>query len=160
GVIAKELGAKKVLPLAVGGAFHTPFMAPALEELRAAVATATLRPPVVPVVANVDARPCRDADEWPGLLAAQLVSPVRWHQSVEQLAAGGVRAVVELGPGSVRTGMAKRIDPSLTHLAVASPADLERLPAVLAGVGADAGPLATDADRLGAPLPAGRSQGA
>src|SRR5437868_7089309 len=79
---AKELGAKKVMPLPVGGAFHTPFMAPARDELRKAIDAVTFRSPDVPVVANIDARPHEDPAEWTKLLSAQLVSPVRWRQSV------------------------------------------------------------------------------
>ena len=127
GAVAKELGAKKVLPLPVGGAFHTPFMAPAREELRKAVAEATLREPDVPVVANVDARPHTDPDEWGRLLSAQLSSPVRWRQSVQRLAEDGVTLLVELGPGGVLTGMAKRSAPGVRTLSVSSPADLDHL---------------------------------
>jgi [acyl-carrier-protein] S-malonyltransferase len=132
-VIAKELGAKKVMPLPVGGAFHTPFMAPARDDLRKAIAAATLRAPDVPVVANVDARPNTDPEEWASLLSAQLVSPVRWRQTVQRLADDGITKFVELGPGSVLTGMAKRIVPGLTFTSVSTPDDLDRLLGVLAG---------------------------
>ncbi|MGE0795479.1 MAG: ACP S-malonyltransferase [Acidimicrobiia bacterium] len=132
-VVAKELGAKKVMPLPVGGAFHTPFMAPARDDLRKAIAEATLRAPDVPVVANVDARPNLDPDDWATLLSAQLVSPVRWRHTVQRLADDGTTTLVELGPGSVLTGMAKRIVPGLTYTSVATPDDLDRLLEVLAG---------------------------
>ncbi len=122
--IAKELGAKKVMPLPVGGAFHTPFMAPARSTpCGAAIDGASFGPPDVPVVANVDARPHRNADEWGPLLATQLMSPVRWHQSVEHLAEIGITTLVELGPGAVLTGMAKRIVPELAYTSVGSPDD-------------------------------------
>src|SRR5258705_8560852 len=119
---AKALGAKRVMALSVGGAFHTPFMAPAREALRKAIAAATLRASDVPVIANIDARPHDDAGEWATLLSAQLVSPVRWRHSVERTAADGVLTLIELGPGSVLTGLAKRIAPDLTALSVTSPA--------------------------------------
>jgi [acyl-carrier-protein] S-malonyltransferase len=133
GAIAKELGAKKVMPLPVGGAFHTPYMAPARDDLRKAIAEATLRAPDVPVVANVDARPTDDPEEWARLLSAQLVSPVRWRHTVERLADDGVRTFVELGPGGVLSGMAKRIVPGLTNTSVATPDDLDHLLEILAG---------------------------
>jgi len=134
--IAKELGARKVLPLAVGGAFHTPFMAPAAERLAAALAATTFSDAIVPVVANVDALPHQHADQWAGLLDAQLTSPVLWRQSVERMVADGVTAFLELGPGSVLTGMAKRSAPDATARAAAEPAALDALVEVAASVGA------------------------
>jgi [acyl-carrier-protein] S-malonyltransferase len=80
------LGAQRVLPVAVGGAFHTPFMASARPRLRKALRAATFREPEVPVVANVDALPHKTAEDWQGLSSAQLCSPVRWRQSVLRLA--------------------------------------------------------------------------
>ncbi len=132
GAAAKELGAKKVMPLPVGGAFHTPFMAPARDELRKAIAEATLRNPDVAVVANIDARLHADADEWAGLLSAQLCSPVRWRQSVQLLVDHGVTTFVELGPGAVLTGMVKRIAPHAKLSTVGVPDDVDKLLATLA----------------------------
>lgn len=130
---AKELGAKKVMPLPVGGAFHTPFMAPARDELRKAINEVTFRPPDVPVVANVDARPHDDPEEWTRLLSSQLVSPVRWRQSVSRLADDGFTRFIELGPGSVLTGTIKRITPGSKGISVSTPDDLDALLAALAG---------------------------
>lgn len=127
GAAAKELGAKKVLPLPVSGAFHTPYMAPARDRLRAAIAGADLRDPQLPVVANVDARVHERADEWAGLLAAQLCSPVRWRQCLHTLADLGAATFVELGPGTVLTGLAKRAITGARALSVGTPADLDRL---------------------------------
>jgi [acyl-carrier-protein] S-malonyltransferase len=132
-VAAKELGAKKVMALPVGGAFHTPFMAPARDELRKAIDAVTFRAPDVPVVANIDARPHAEADDWPKLLSGQLVSPVRWRQSVQRLAEDGTTMFVELGPGSVLTGTIKRIAPEARALSVSTPDDLDVLLAALAG---------------------------
>ena len=134
--IAKELGARKVLPLAVGGAFHTPFMAPAAERLAAALSATTFADAEVPVVANVDALPHQHADQWAGLLDAQLTSPVQWRQSVERMVADGVTAFLELGPGSVLTGMAKRSAPDAVAKAAAEPAALDAVVEVAASVGA------------------------
>ena len=124
---AKERGAKKVMPLPVGGAFHTPFMGPARDRLKKAIGEATVRAPDVPVVANVDARPYTDPDEWVSLLSAQLTNPVRWRQTVVCLQEQGVKTLVELGPGSVLTGMAKRIAPDLRAFSVSTCDDLDKL---------------------------------
>lgn len=132
GDVARELGAKKVMPLPVGGAFHTPLMASARDRLRKALAAATFCEPDVPVVANVDARLHDDADTWPGLLSAQLCSPVRWRQSLLALRDAGAGVFVELGPGGVLTGLAKRTVPGAQALAVATPDDLDRLMQALA----------------------------
>lgn len=125
GAIAKELGARKVLPLPVGGAFHTPFMAPAAERLRAALAATTFANSSVTVIANVDALPHQHADQWADLLEAQLTGQVRWRQTIERMLADGVTTFVELGPGSVLTGMAKRSAPNATTRAAAEPAALD-----------------------------------
>jgi len=125
--LAKDLGAKRVLPMAVSGAFHTPLMAAARSSLRKALGDAVFLTPEVPVVANVDARVHTDPADWPGLLSAQLCSPVRWRQGVETLAGLGATTLVELGPGGVLTGLARRVAPELTALSVAVPDDLDRL---------------------------------
>lgn len=139
--IAKSLGAKRVLAFPVGGAFHTPFMAPARERLRKALATASFREAEPVVVSNVDARPHPDPEDWPGLLSAQLCGPVRWRQSLATMHAAGARTFVELGPGAVLTGLVKRALPAegVTASSVATPADLEALVERLAGGGAAAG---------------------
>jgi [acyl-carrier-protein] S-malonyltransferase len=131
--IAKELGAKKVLPMAVGGAFHTPLMAPARDRLKKALAATDLRDPDVAIVANVDGAQHRSAAEWPALLTAQLCSPVRWRQCLHELASGGMTTFVELGPGTVLTGMAKRTIEGARAVSVSTPGDLDTLLEVLAG---------------------------
>jgi [acyl-carrier-protein] S-malonyltransferase len=130
---AKELGAKKVLALPVGGAFHTPFMAPAREALKKAIDETTFRAPDVPVIANIDARDHDDPETWRKLLSSQLVSPVRWRQSVQRLAERGFTKFIELGPGNVLTGTIKRIAPHAKGIAVRTPDDLDALLALLAG---------------------------
>lgn len=127
GVIAKELGAKKVMPLQVSGAFHTPFMTPARDRLRKAIAEATPRDTEVPVVSNVDALAHDRGDDWASLLSAQLVSPVRWKHCLLTLAGLGVTEFVELGPGGVLTGMAKRTVEQARTMSVATPEDLDKL---------------------------------
>jgi [acyl-carrier-protein] S-malonyltransferase len=133
--IARSLGAKRAVPVKVGGAFHTPLMAPARDRLRKGLATAAFRDPDVPVVANVDARPHGAARDWPGLLSAQLCSPVRWRQSLQELARAGTTTLVEIGPGGVLTGLARRSVPGMPAAAVSTPDDLDSLLATLGGDG-------------------------
>lgn len=133
---ATALGARKILPVHVSGAFHTPFMAPARNRLRKALRSATFREPEVPVVANVDALPHESAEEWELLLSAQLCSPVRWRQSVlrlSELAGTGERLYVELGAGGVLSGLARRIVPGATAISVATPVDLDRVVEAVSG---------------------------
>jgi [acyl-carrier-protein] S-malonyltransferase len=132
--IAKELGAKKVVPIPVGGAFHTPHMAPARDRLRKALAEVVFHDPEVSVVANVDARPHDAGAEWPGLLSAQLCSPVRWRHSLQRMADAGITTFAELGPGGVLTGLVKRTlaSGSAQALAIAEPDDIDTLLEALA----------------------------
>ncbi len=127
GTLAKELGAKRVMPIPVSGAFHTPLMQGARATLREALTHVTFRKPEVRVVANVDARVHDDPADWPGLLSAQLCSPVRWRQTLETFAGLGLTSLIELGPGGVLSGLAKRSLPEIQSLAVAKPADLDTL---------------------------------
>jgi [acyl-carrier-protein] S-malonyltransferase len=132
GDLAKDLGARRVMPIAVSGAFHTPLMAAARSSLRKALGDAVFRPPEIPVIANVDARIHVDPVEWPGLLSAQLCSPVRWRQSLETFAGLGGTIFVELGPGGVLGGLARRSVPDVETVSVADPDDLDRLMDVIA----------------------------
>lgn len=115
---ATAAGAMKCVPLDVAGAFHTVLMEPAVARLADALGKATIRPPRIPVVSNVDARPHDDPAEIRALLARQVVGVVEWHASVEYLLAQGVRAVWEVGPGRVLRGLMKRIDRSITCFGV------------------------------------------
>ncbi|HAP76943.1 MAG TPA: [acyl-carrier-protein] S-malonyltransferase, partial [Acidimicrobiaceae bacterium] len=124
---AKELGAKKVMPLQVSGAFHTPFMTPARDRLRKAIAEASPRDTEVPVVSNVDSLAHANGAEWSSLLSAQLSSPVRWKHCLLTLAEAGVTGFAELGPGGVLTGMAKRTVEGTRTISIATPEDLEKL---------------------------------
>ncbi|MEY2463837.1 MAG: [acyl-carrier-protein] S-malonyltransferase [Acidimicrobiaceae bacterium] len=143
--IAKELGASKVLPIKVSGAFHTPYMAPARERLRKALGEVELRGLEVPVIANVDAISHDDVEDWAGLLTAQLCSPVRWRQSLHALADMGVLTVVELGPGAVLTGTVKRTVDRVKGLAIGDPDALDTLLERLAG---DAGAVHHEGEHL------------
>jgi [acyl-carrier-protein] S-malonyltransferase len=124
---AKELGAKKVMPLPVSGAFHTPFMTPARDRLRKAIAEASPRDTEVPVVSNVDAIAHAQGSDWASLLSAQLSSPVRWKHCLLTLEEAGVTEFIELGPGGVLSGMAKRTLDSARTISVATPDELDKL---------------------------------
>lgn len=129
----KDAGAKRGMALDVAGAFHTPFMAPAAEELDAAIAATTFHDTTTGVVANVDASVHRTAVDWPDLLHRQLTSPVRWTATVELLAASGVDAVIEVGPGAVLTGTVKRIAPGAARAQADSPDAIAAVVDQLAG---------------------------
>ena len=107
---APGAGALKCVPLEVAGAFHTVLMQPAVEKLAAALAAADLRPPRLPVVSNVDARPHVDPTEIRELLARQVVGVVEWNASMAYILSTGVRSLWEVGPGRVLRGLMKRID--------------------------------------------------
>ena len=106
----KEAGAKRALPLKVGGAFHSPLMQPAKEELQAAIEKTTFAKPVCPVYQNVDGKPHTDPAEIKANLIAQLTSSVRWTQSVKNMISDGADEFVECGPGKALQGMIGRID--------------------------------------------------
>jgi [acyl-carrier-protein] S-malonyltransferase len=125
-VIAKELGAKKAMALPVSGAFHTPFMIPARDRLREAIASANPRDTEVPVISNVDAIAHDHGNEWASLLSAQLSSPVRWKQCLLTLNDLGVTGFAELGPGGVLTGMAKRTLEGSRTISVSTPDELDK----------------------------------
>ena len=122
---AKELGARAI-PLNVSAPFHCPLMQPAADEMATALASAALIAPSAAVVANVTARPERDADTIRRLLVEQVTGRVRWRESMDWMATeGGVTRFVEIGSGKVLTGMAKRIAPDAESLALNSPEDIE-----------------------------------
>jgi [acyl-carrier-protein] S-malonyltransferase len=110
---ATAAGAMKCVRLEVAGAFHTVLMQEAVDKLAAVLAETTVRPPRIPVVSNVDARPHDDPAEIRGLLARQVCGVVEWHASMTYLLASGVRTVCEVGPGRVLRGLLKRIDRSI-----------------------------------------------
>lgn len=127
GEVAKELGAKRVMPIKVGGAFHTPFMSPAQDRLQKSLAETDLRDANRPVFTNIDAEAHTSAADWAGLLATQLTSPVQWRRTLHALDQAGATVFLELGPGTVLTGMVKRTLKGATKLGVNSPADVDGL---------------------------------
>lgn len=102
-------GARRALPLSVGGAFHSPLMEPARAELEQAIATTIFLTPRCPVCQNVDALPHTVPDEIKANLVAQLTAPVRWTLSVQRMVAEGIDEFIECGPGTVLTGLIKKI---------------------------------------------------
>jgi [acyl-carrier-protein] S-malonyltransferase len=107
--LAKTRGAKRVVSLTVSAPFHCALMQPAAERLQHVLDPVTVAPLQFPIISNVEATACRDASRVKQLLVRQVVSPVRWQESIEELARLGCTAAVEVGPGRVLTGMVKRI---------------------------------------------------
>jgi [acyl-carrier-protein] S-malonyltransferase len=130
GELAKERGARRPMPLNVAGAFHTPLMAPAQTALDAAIQQVEVKSLGydVELWANVDAAQHDDPANWPTLLSDQLTQPVRWREEVAAMAAHGVTTFVELGPGTVLSGMVKRISPEATRANAATPDEVAALP--------------------------------
>ena len=110
---AVAAGARRALPLAVSGAFHSPLMEPARAGLAQALAEAPFRAPRMPVYCNVTAQPAQTSGEIRSLLERQLVSPVRWSEQVRRMAADGADEFIEIGAGSVLSGLVKRIAPEV-----------------------------------------------
>ena len=129
---AKALGAKRVVPLAVSAPFHCALMKPAEERLAPELRALRARDPRVPVVANVDAEPKRDAASAIEALVRQVSSPVRWEDVVRRLASEGVRKYVEVGPGTVLSGLGRKIHRDAAYASLESPAGLEAVTALLA----------------------------
>ncbi|WP_297332096.1 ACP S-malonyltransferase [Flavobacterium sp.] len=109
----KAAGAKRALILPVGGAFHSPMMEPAREELAAAIEATTFKQPVCPVYQNVTATAVTAPDEIKQNLIKQLTAPVKWTQSVQNMVADGATEFIEVGPGNVLQGLVKKIDSSV-----------------------------------------------
>lgn len=107
-----EAGAKRALLLPVGGAFHSPLMEPAREELAAAIEATTFSTPVCPVYQNVTASSVADPTEIKKNLVAQLTAPVKWTQTMQQMISDGASEVIEVGPGKVLQGLFKKVDRS------------------------------------------------
>lgn len=105
----KTAGARRALPLSVGGAFHSPLMQPAKDELQAAIESTEFHAPRIPIYQNVDAKPHTDPEEIKQNLIAQLTSPVRWTQEVQSMLADGATEFTECGPGKALQGMISRI---------------------------------------------------
>jgi len=113
-------GAKRALKLVVGGAFHSPLMEPAREELAAAIESTTFSKPVCPVYQNVNAQATSDPEVIKQNLIAQLTAPVKWTQTVQNMIAGGADSFTEIGPGTVLQGLVKKVDRNMVTAGVNS----------------------------------------
>ena len=124
-VLAKEKGAKRALPLPVSVPSHSSLMLPAAEKLLVHLQTVTIKAPAIPVLHNTDVQRHAEPDAIRTALAKQLHTPVRWVETVQALKAAGMGCVIECGPGKVLTGLGKRIDDSLTALALVDETSLQ-----------------------------------
>ena len=115
-----EKGAKRAIKLPVGGAFHSPLMEPAREELAAAIEATSFNDAMCPVFQNVNALPVTKAEEIKQNLIAQLTAPVKWTQTVKNMLEAGATSFTEVGPGSVLQGLVKKVDRSVTTIGVNS----------------------------------------
>jgi [acyl-carrier-protein] S-malonyltransferase len=125
--LAKAAGAKRVIPLKVSGAFHSPLMEPAVAPLRERLEAIDFRDPRFPVVSNVTAKPVTTGKEARDLLVQQLTAPVRWAESVTAMVSAGVDRFVEIGPGKVLAALNRRNAPNAVSSFVGEPADLAAL---------------------------------
>ncbi len=123
--IAKAMGIKRAMPLAVSAPFHSPLMQPAADKMREALAAVTIRPPVCPIVANVTAAEISEPETIRRLLVEQVTARVRWRESVLALRGLGIETTAEAGGSKVLTGMVKRIDKELQTVTLDTPADIE-----------------------------------
>ena len=124
--LAKERGARRVIPLPVGGAFHSRLMRPAADGMTKALSSAKFQEPRVPIIANTSGQPLSTAIEVREELSRQLSAPVYWQTSVETMAAQGVTEFVEIGPGKVLTGLVKRALPDAVVVNLGDAASLAR----------------------------------
>jgi [acyl-carrier-protein] S-malonyltransferase len=132
GSLAKAHGVRRFLPLNVSAPFHCALMQPAADAMAQALAGVDIKPPLVPLVANVLAAPITDPADIKTRLVEQVTATVRWRESVAAMAADGVSDVYEIGAGKVLAGLAKRIAPSLNAQSIGAPPDIEAaLPALL-----------------------------
>jgi [acyl-carrier-protein] S-malonyltransferase len=129
--LAEERGAKRAIPLKVGGAFHSPLMGEAREGLREALAKVTIRPPQAVFVPNASAKGESNPEKIRQLLGDQVTSPVRWIETVQYGKGAGISRFIEIGPGRVLKGLVRKIDSSLEVLSFEKVADLEALEAAL-----------------------------
>ena len=131
--LATDKGAKRALMLSVSAPFHSALMGPAADAMREALAGVVAKAPAVPVIANVRAAPVSDPDEIVRLLVEQVTGQVRWRETVEWFAKNDVTTLYEVGSGKVLTGLARRIDKSVTGIAINTPADIDSALAALIG---------------------------
>jgi len=133
--MAKTRGAKRVIPLAVSGAFHSPVMQPAASGLAQVIATTQVQDARIPIISNITAQPLTGAQDIREELAEQISSSVQWIRTIEYLVQTGVSVFIEIGPGQALTGMIKRISKGVTAVTISSMADIEKASATLREMG-------------------------
>jgi [acyl-carrier-protein] S-malonyltransferase len=124
--LAKARGAKRVIPLAVSGAFHSPVMQPAADALTQTLATISLHNAFTPIIGNIHATPLTEVDDLRTELAQQVATSVQWSRSIEYLVNAGVTTFIEIGPGQALTGMVKRIAKGVTTINIGSATDVTK----------------------------------
>jgi len=129
--IGKKHGVRRAVPLPVSAPFHCELMQPAADAMAEALAKVEIKPPLVPVIANVLASPVNDPDEIRNLLVEQVTGTVRWRETVNYMSENGIGEVYEIGAGKVLSGLCGRIDKSMKAMSVGAPADLEAARAAL-----------------------------
>ncbi len=126
--LIKEAGAKRVIPLEVSGAFHSNLMQPAALQFEEELKKANIQAPQFPIISNVDGLPANNPAYIRKNLAKQITSSVQWVNTIEYIAAQGVKDLIEIGPGSVLKGLIRRINPELKVCNIEKPEDIEALP--------------------------------
>ncbi len=133
--LARARGAKRVLPLAVSGAFHSPVMQPAAHELARFIASTRIEDARIPVISNISAQPLHAAQEIRQELASQVASSVQWTRTIERLLQAGVTVFIEIGPGQALSGMLKRIAKGVSSVSISSMADIAKACASVCEIG-------------------------
>ena len=124
--LCREAGARRVMPLTVSAPFHTELMRPAGEELEQVIASVEIKSPMIPVVHNVNAQTESDTGKIRAMLVEQIYSPVRWVECIQTMVASGLSATIECGPGTVLSGLNRRIDKSIKVAGLDQPASFEK----------------------------------
>ncbi len=132
---AKARGAKRVIPLAVSGAFHSPVMQPAASSLAEAIDATNIHDAAIPIIGNIDATPLTEARAIRAELAQQIASPVQWIRTIEYLELVGVTIFLEIGPGQALTGMVKRITKGATTINIGGMAEIEKAVSTMREIG-------------------------
>jgi [acyl-carrier-protein] S-malonyltransferase len=133
--LAKKKGAKRVIPLPVSGAFHSPVMEPAAIGLAQTLQTTSIQDASIPIISNIYATPLIEAQTIREELAQQIASPVQWIRSIEYLASAGVTVFIEIGPGQALTGMVKRIIKGAATVTISNMVDIEKATTTLREMG-------------------------
>jgi [acyl-carrier-protein] S-malonyltransferase len=124
--LARAAGGKRAIILPVSAPFHSPLMAPAAQKMAKALANTALKTPLLPIIANVTARPAQDPETLRSLLVTQVTATVRWRETIDYMAENGVQRVIEIGAGNVLCGLVKRINPAIETISLSTIEDIEK----------------------------------